>query len=44
MNLDKKTQELFNKCDAIELLNKIADGIISELNPNVHINILNFRT
>lgn len=39
MNLDKKTQDLFNKCDATELLNKMANGIIFELAPNIHINI-----
>ncbi len=39
MNLDKKTQELFDKCYAIELLNKMADGIIYKLAPDIHIDI-----
>ncbi len=39
MNLDKKTQELFDKCYAIELLNKMADGIIYKLAHDIHIDI-----
>ena len=39
MNLDKKTQDLFDKCDATELLNKMANGIIFELAPDIHIDI-----
>lgn len=39
MNLYKTTQDLFNKCDARELLNKMADGIIFELAPDIHIDI-----
>ena len=39
VNLDKKTQDLFDKCDATELLNKMANGIIFELAPDIHIDI-----
>jgi len=35
----KDTQELFDKCNVIELLNKVADNIIYELAPNININI-----
>jgi len=37
--ISKEIQELFNNCDAIELLNKMADGIIAQLAPDIHINI-----
>ena len=39
MNLNKKIQDMFDKCDAIKLLNKMADGIIFELSPDININI-----
>ncbi len=39
MKLTKETKIFFENHNAVELLNKMADGIIFELNPNVHINI-----
>jgi hypothetical protein len=38
-NISKDTKKLFDKCNAIELLNKMADGIIFQLAPDIHINI-----
>jgi|SaaInlLV_10m_DNA_2_1039722.scaffolds.fasta_scaffold01633_5 hypothetical protein len=39
MKLNQETKIFFENHNAIELLNKMADGIISELYPNIHINI-----
>lgn len=39
MKISKQVQDFLDKCDAIEMLNKIADEIISELAPDIHIDI-----